>query len=164
MMEWGIPEDTYTYIFKKNLYPLIVRIISELEVKPSFAGSLFGHSLKYVEGHYVSTAEFNFKIVYALIKFLKDKRLDYAVARKMLPVVFQHPKMDFESVLTSIKFKSISHEEIYSHISFLKKKFADIRFSKGEGMEVRWIMGQLRKMAIGNICMKELAEKIKIWE
>jgi glutamyl-tRNA(Gln) amidotransferase subunit E len=161
LKEWGIPEDTYTYIFKKNLYPLIVRIIEELEVKPSFAGSLFGHTLKYVEGHNISVAEFNYKIVYGLLKFLKEKGLDYALARKMLPIVYKHPKMDFESVLTSMKFKSINREEIFSHIPFLKKKFADIRYSKGEGMEVSWIMGQLRKMAIGNICLKELADKIR---
>jgi glutamyl-tRNA(Gln) amidotransferase subunit E len=161
MKTWGIPEDTYTYIFKKNLYPLIERIINELDVKPAFAGSLFGHTLKYVEGHHASTAEFNYKIVHALLKFLKEKGLDYALARKMLPVVYQHPKMDFESVLISIKFKSIVREEIYSHIPFLKKKFADIRVSKGDGLEVSWIMGQLRKMALGNICLKELADKIK---
>lgn len=164
MKTWGIPEDTYTYIFKKNLYPLIVRIVEDLDVKPALAGSLLGHTLKFVEGHFIPAAEFNYKIVYALLKFLKEKKLNYELARRMLPVVYQYPKMDFDSVLTSIKFKSINREEIFSHIPFLKKKFAEIRFSKGEIQEVSWIMGQLRKMAIGNICLKELAEKIRTGE
>ena len=30
MKKWGIPEDTYTYIFKKNLFPIIQSIVDEL--------------------------------------------------------------------------------------------------------------------------------------
>ena len=160
MKAWGIPEDTYTYIFKKNLYPLILRIVEELQVKPVFAGVLFGHTLKFVEGHYTPSAEFNFRIIHALIKYLKEKGLALEMARKMLPVLYQYPKMDFESVLTSIRFKRISHQEIFSHIPFLKKKFAEISANGTAKKESDWIMGQLRKMALGNISMKDLVEKI----
>ena len=40
MKEWGIPEDTYTYIFKKNLFPLIEKIVDELKYDPAFVGKL----------------------------------------------------------------------------------------------------------------------------
>jgi glutamyl-tRNA(Gln) amidotransferase subunit E len=162
MKAWGIPEDTYTYIFKKNHFPLILRIVKELKVKPVFAGVLFGHTLKYVEGHFKPSAEFNFRIIHALLKYLNEQGLEYELARKMLPVLYQYPKMDFESVLTSIRFKRISQQEIYSHIPFLKKKFAEISAKGVAKQKADWIMGQLRKMAIGNVSLKVLAGQIKV--
>lgn len=160
MKEWGIPEDTYTYIFKKDLFPLIEKIIGELEYKPAFVGTLFGHKLKYIEGHYKPSAEFSYKIVYGLLKFIKDKGLTPEIAWLMLPHVYEHPKLDFESVLTSIKFKKVSKEQLLGSVPFLKSKFAEIQHGFKETNERDWIMGQLRKMAIGNIELTDLAAKL----
>jgi glutamyl-tRNA(Gln) amidotransferase subunit E len=161
MLDWKIPEDTHTYIFKKNLYPLIDRIVRELEVNPSFVGKLFGHSLKWVEGHFKPAAEFDYKIVYALLRFLKKEGLDYSIAKRMLPLVYQYPKMDFDSVLTSIKFKKVAKEQLLSQVPFLRKKFAEIRISKGDHVESNWIIGQIRKSAEGNMPLSEIAAEIK---
>jgi glutamyl-tRNA(Gln) amidotransferase subunit E len=66
--------------------------------------------------------------------------------------------MDFESIINSIEFKKIPKEEIISKIPFLKNKFSEIRFSKNDNVESNWVMGQLRKTALGNIDLKELSE------
>lgn len=160
MKDWNIPEDTYTYIFKRDLFPLIQRIVNELGYKPAFAGTLFGHKLKFVEGHFKPTAEFNYRIVYGMLKFIKEKELSPEIAWLMLPQVYEHPKMDFESVLTSIKFKKITKEELLGKLGFLKKKFAEIRYSDNPGNEKDWIMGQLRRSAIGNVELTELAASL----
>lgn len=160
LKEWNVPEDTYTYIFKKNLFPLIERIVNELKVDAAFVGKLFGHTLKWVEGHYKPSAEFDYKVVYALLRFLQKEKIDFAIAAKMLPLVYQYPKMDFDSVLTSIKFKRIPKEQILSQIPFLKKKFAEIRHSKGDSVEKNWIMGQIRKVSEGNVNLSELSDEI----
>jgi glutamyl-tRNA(Gln) amidotransferase subunit E len=160
MKEWGIPEDTFTFIFKKNLFPLIERIVNELGISPAFTGKLFGHTLKWVEGHFKPAAEFDYKIVYALLRFLKQQDLELAIARKMLPLVYQYPKMDFESVLTSVKFKRVSREQLLSQIPFLRKKLAEIRHSKGELVERDWVMGQIRRSAEGNMDLRELSALI----
>jgi glutamyl-tRNA(Gln) amidotransferase subunit E len=73
--KWGAPADTYTYIFKKDLFPLIESIVKELEFNPVFVTTLFGHKLKHIEGQIKPVAEFNYKIIYALLKFLKDQKL-----------------------------------------------------------------------------------------
>jgi glutamyl-tRNA(Gln) amidotransferase subunit E len=78
----------------------------------------------------------------------------------MLPVVYEFPKMDFDSVLDSIKFKKTPKKEIVSRISFLRKKFAEVRISDSPENEAKWIMGQLYKTAIGNIKLSELSEII----
>jgi len=160
LAQWNIPEDTYTYILKKNFYPLIEKIINESGINPVFVGTFFGHTLKFVEGHYTPAAEFNHKIILEMFSYLLDNKLDLELAKKMLPVIYLHPKMDFESVLVSINFKKMPKEEIIAKIPFLKKKFAEIRISKQEEHEKSWIMGELRRIAVGNISMKELKEFI----
>ncbi|KAF0201471.1 MAG: glutamyl-tRNA(Gln) amidotransferase subunit [Bacteroidetes bacterium] len=160
MKEWGIPEDTYTYIFKKNLFPLIEKIVDELKYDPAFVGKLFGHKLKFVEGHSKPVAEFSYKIVYGLLKFISDKGLTPEVAWLMLPHVYEHPKLDFESVLISIKFKKVAKEQLFGSVPFLKSKFAEIQHTDKAGNERDWIMGQLRKMAIGNVSLTELAASL----
>ena len=154
---WGVPEDTYTYIFSKDLFPLIERIVNEVEVEPSFCGTFFGHTLKFVEGHYKPSSAFNHKIIYGLFRFLKERNLDPELAKKMLPVVYQYPKMEFESVLTTIKFKTAEKGDIFNRIPFLKKKFSQIRQKAKPENEHNWIMGQLRPVALGNISLKELS-------
>jgi len=157
---WSVPEDCYTYIFKKNLFPLIERIVSELEYNPAFVGKFFGHAVKWVEGQYTPAAEFDYKIIYALLRFIKQRGLDVSIARRMLPLVYQYPKMEFDSVLTSINFKVVAKDQIISKIPFLKSKLAEIRLSKGADVEHNWVMGQLRRQAEGNMSMQELHKAI----
>ncbi len=160
LKNWDVPEDCYTYIFRKNLFPLIERINKELDIAPAFTGKFFGHAVKWVEGQYKPAAEFDYKIVYALLRFIKQRNLDIGIAHRMLPLVYQYPKMEFESVLTSINFKQIPKDEIVSKIPFLRKKFTEIRRSSGPVVEHDWIMGQLRRQALGNMKMAELHEAV----
>lgn len=158
LKEWNVPEDCYTYIFKKNLFPLIERITNELAISPAFTGKFFGYRVKWVEGQFKPTAEFDYKIIFAMLRFIKQRNLDLSIANRMLPVVYQHPKMEFDSVLTSIKFKPVSKEDIVSKVPFLRKKLEEIRLSNGANVEHNWIMGQLRRQAEGNMNLNELHE------
>jgi glutamyl-tRNA(Gln) amidotransferase subunit E len=161
MQEWQIPENTYKYIFSKNMFPVILKIINELGVPSRFTGAFFGHTLKFVEGHYIKGNEFEYEMIYNLFKYIKQKNLDYLISVKMLPVIFEHPKMDFDSVLTTINFKKIDKKDIISKIPFLKEKFSKTVKRFSEKNEDNWIMGQLRKAAIGNVKLKELYEAVK---
>ena len=160
LKDWNVPDDCFTFIFKKNLFPLIERINKELDISPAFVGKFFGHAVKWVEGQYKPAAEFDYKIVYAMLRFIKQRNLDISIARRMLPLVYQYPKMEFDSVLTSINFKTVSKDQIVSKIPFLRTKLAEIRLSKGNDVEHNWIMGQLRRQAEGNMSMNELHEAI----
>ncbi len=161
LKKWNIPEDCYTYIFKKNLFPLIERITNELDISPAFVGKFFGHAVKWVEGQFKPAAEFDYKIIYALLRFIRKNNLDLNIARRMLPQVYKYPKMEFESVLTSIGFKPYTKDQIVSKVPFLRNKFAEIRLSKGSDVEYNWIMGQLRRQAEGNMSMEELREALR---
>lgn len=163
LQKWGIPEDTYTYILKKNLFSLIEKIIQKLEVEPSFVGTLFGHELKFIEGHFRPASDFKYERIEELLAYLIEHNIDLGITRMMLPIAFEHPQMDFESILSILNFKRITKEDIATKIPFLIEKFAQSSFKKdnNEG-RVRWIMGQLQKMAIGNMSMKELEELVRL--
>ena len=79
----------------------------------------------------------------------------------MISVVYEHPDMMFSSVLTSINYKSRSMEEILAPVKILHEKFRDIQHSEKENGEVNWIMGQVNKLALGNVPMKVLKEEIE---
>jgi glutamyl-tRNA(Gln) amidotransferase subunit E len=160
LKEWNIPEDTHTYIFRNDLFPLLERIVNELDVPPAFCGTFFGHTLKFIEGHYKPSSAFNYKVIFGLFRFLKEKGLEYELAKKMMPVVYQYPKIEFESVLTTIRYKPVEKNEILDRITFLKQKFNQGRNKNNDQNQHNWIMGQLRAMALGNISLTELSEHL----
>lgn len=160
MIDWGIPEDTYTYILSKNLYPLIDDIVNNLELNPKQIGTFLGHTLKFIEGQYEAGYDFNYEKIIDLIKFTKDNNIHFSLIRKMLPIMYEHPKMDFDSILATIKFKKKSEEEIIEQIDFLVEKFDKTARKKTRDNALNWIMGQLRPAAEGNVCLTELQTKV----
>ncbi len=161
MKKWNIPEDTYTYILKNNLFPLLKRIVKDIGLNPVFAGTLLGHRMKFVEGHYEASAEFSYEKIYELLKNITDRKMDAAIIRKLLPVAYQYPKMDFDSLLTSINFKKLSKDDIVTNIPFLIKKFDSIKKSKEKDARDKWLMGQVKNSAIGNVPLKELKKIVE---
>lgn len=161
MKKWGIPEDTFHYILSKNLYPIIEKITNNLKFDAKFIGVFFGHRMKYVEGHFQNNSNLDYWKAYELFKFIVDKKLDKWIAFRMIPVIYEHPQMDFESVLTIIKFVKRNKEEILAPIEFLREKFKDIGINKTQDAEDTWIMGQLSSQALGNMELSELKKVIE---
>jgi Glu-tRNA(Gln) amidotransferase subunit E-like FAD-binding protein len=90
-----------------------------------------------------------------------QQKIDFALAKEMLIEWYQHPKMDLESVLNTLKFKSRKREDIIQQIDFLRDKYRKIGRKQGQTFEHHWIMSQLRGMALGNMNLSELSELIK---
>jgi glutamyl-tRNA(Gln) amidotransferase subunit E len=160
LSKWNIPADTYKYILSKNLFPLIEKIAGQLKIPAKFIGTFLGHRLKNVEGRRVSNSSFDYNIIYNLFNFLKEEKLHYNLAEIMLPVIYQYPQMEFKSVLTSLNFRRRSKEEILAPIDFLLEKYREIGRGKDECREINWVMGQLRKQAVGNMDLQELKSEV----
>lgn len=161
MKKWKIPVDTFHYILSRNLFPLIEKIVTDFNQPPVFTAALFGHHLKYIEGQITPSSPFDYNRIYDLFDFIIKKKVRRDILKKMLPVVYQYPNMDFDSVLTTIGFRPITEEEILETIPMLKEKFNEISKSKEQSAEILWIMGQLRPLALGNMDLKELREKVE---
>lgn len=161
MLQWGVPDDTFTYIHRNNLYPLVSKIHNDLNYDPKFICCFLGQRLKFVEGHYTCPDTFDYNRIYDLLAFIKDQKIDKQFAYKMLPIVYQHPQMDFESVLSELHFKKISKEAIISNIPMFVNKFSQIGRTQCPDAKANWIMGELNSMALGNISMEELKNIVK---
>jgi glutamyl-tRNA(Gln) amidotransferase subunit E len=160
MKKWKIAEHTYTYILSKNLYPIIKEIIHTHDIKPAYIGKFFGQILKYQEGQKKLKDKFNYKILLKLFDFLKNEKIEYELAERMLPVLLEHPLMQFDSIVTEIGFKRIGEEEIAEKIEFLKKKFTLLKGKDKKKAKTDWLMGELRYIAVGNIPLESLYKKV----
>jgi glutamyl-tRNA(Gln) amidotransferase subunit E len=160
LKQWNIPEDTFTYILKNNLVPMVVQAQEILKIPARFTASLLAHTLKHIQGKYPALPEFSFQKVYDLLEFLINRNLDLAISKRMLQHLYQYPKMDFESILFTIGFKEIPKKEIMAKVPFLVRKYQQTRTSLSDEAGVRWVMGNLSTLALGNISLAELSKHI----
>jgi hypothetical protein len=70
--------------------------------------------------------------------------------------------MDFDSILVTLGFKSTSVAEIEGKLPFLVKKYKDIRTSSDDAAGHNWIMGNISKLAIGNVPLSILSKQINL--
>ena len=160
LKKWGVPSDTYHYILRNNLVPLIEKITSGLEMDAGFTGTLLGHTMKHIQGQYPLSPEFSFNRMYDLLSFLKKNNINVSLAKIMLPEIYQHPQMDFTSMLATLKFKQVPTEEILAKVPYLKIIADQSGISKIPDVRARWIMGQLLPTALGNIPMADLKQHV----
>ncbi|MCX6285035.1 MAG: Glu-tRNA(Gln) amidotransferase subunit GatE [Bacteroidetes bacterium] len=162
LTQWGVPADTFTFLLKYNLVPLIEKCNNELGIAPRFCATLLGHTLKHLHGKFEALLLFRNDMIFELLKYIRKRGLDLAIAGKMLRVLYEHPKMDFDSILVTLDFKEITKEEILGKLPFLVKKYQETRLSKDDSAGHRWIMGNLHKLALGNISLRELNNHITL--
>ncbi|UCE24932.1 MAG: Glu-tRNA(Gln) amidotransferase subunit GatE [Candidatus Zixiibacteriota bacterium] len=156
LKSWKVPNDTYHYILRNNLMPAIRRIVDECGFEPKFVATTFGHTLKNISGKMLPADGFTYNKVYGLFKWVRENDLEKEIIGEMLPVVYEHPNILFDSVLTSISYTKNSREKILSYIPMLREKFVRRKATPDSAAETRWIMGYLRKWAVGNMPLKEL--------
>jgi len=93
--------------------------------------------------------------------FIAKKKLLPSIARLMLPVIYEHPDMEFGSVLTAVDFKKYTLDELVAPVDFLYRKFRQIRLKEDEKAAVDWLLGQLHRQALGNVEMTDLKNEIE---
>jgi glutamyl-tRNA(Gln) amidotransferase subunit E len=156
-----VPRDAFHFLLKLNLVPLIERIVADFGAEPRFVASLLAHRFKYVQGHLRPASPFDFERIYQLFAFVHEHKLEREILDVMLPVVYEHPNMDYESVLISIRFSRHDRSSIVSLIPLLREQFARADPSRDADAELRWVMKGLRKMAMGNMPLSDLAQVVR---
>jgi len=159
LTQWEVPQDCFNYLFTHNYFPLIKQIVDELQINPKFAGAFFGHKLKHLHGQH-QQIKFQLQHIYELFAFLQQEKIDFAISYKMLKQMFLHPKMDFDSILSVLKFKKLDMQEVEARIPYLSEKFAPCRKDTNAQDKINALMGQLRTISEGNVNLAELAQKI----
>jgi len=160
LSKWAVPADAFHFILSKNIFPIIEEICERFKFDPKRVAIFFGHTYKNIVGKQKAHNDFNYRKLIGLFKFIREKGLHINIAKYLLPILFQHPSMEFNSMLTALKFKKRSLDELAAPIDFLAEKYRDIRKTDDKEEAANWIMGQLHKQAIGNIELRDLREII----
>lgn len=162
--EWGVPAGACAFLLKHNLAPLIEAIAADFAAEPRFVATLLAHDLKHLLGRRRSSppapaaeADFPFARLHELFAFLQQEKLEREIARVMLPVLVEHPNMDLQSVLATVGFSRRTRKEVLALLPPLRTKYRHIATSRDPGAPGRWIAGQLRQAALGNLPMREVA-------
>lgn len=161
LSEWQAPPDTFTYILRNNLMPVLERMSSEFEVQPRYLVRMYAHTLKSLQGS--DPLPFGNERISDLLKFIRKRGLAWDILPAMLKVLYQNPNMVFSSILSVIGYKQVEPAEIYEQIPVLRQIFGKLKRKSGvrADAEVNWIMGSLRKPALGNVSLKELRAGIE---
>jgi glutamyl-tRNA(Gln) amidotransferase subunit E len=162
MRKWKIPADTFRYLLSRNMIPLIERICGSTPYTPRMVGAFIGQTFRSIEGRKKSRRNFSYEKIYGLFCFINTRKLHPSIARLMMPVIYEHPDMEFGSVLTSIGFRKYSKAELLAPVDFLYRKFLQIRISESEKAAIDWMMGQLHRQALGNMDLSELRSEIEV--
>lgn len=154
LRKWKIPQDAWGYLLRNDLLPLLEDMTGSLPYTPRMLGTLFAHRLRHLEPN--AHPDFTPEKLYDLLRFIHKKGLHPDITVRMLKVLCQHPNMELESVLSVIHWEPADLERITSLIPALRAIFRDVCKTKRLDGESRWIMGNLRKIALGNIPLSEL--------
>jgi len=161
MREWEIPLDCFGYILRNNLFSLLKNIIDHTDFPPSFIGSIIGHHIK----HYDKKLKKNYNSFETIIKKLfvnvHKKKLHREILKVLITAMAENHTGSMETLLQYIDFKSRSKQEITSEIQKLNETFKKNSKTDSPKAEVNWIMGQLRKKAVGNIDLSELRDIVE---
>ncbi|MBU1918010.1 MAG: Glu-tRNA(Gln) amidotransferase subunit GatE [bacterium] len=161
LKKWKVPSDTYTYLLRNNLMEMVRRIIEEFNVSPVFVTTVLAHRLKNLQGKIKQAEPFDVNKVYGLFKFVHHKKLEVEIIKDMLPHVWEHPQIDFESVLTLMPYKPTGKKALQEDIPILINKFNSHKRSKRPNALSDWLMGQLRKPALGSYPLAKLRKLVE---
>ena len=156
LKKWQVPDDCYNHILRNNLVPEIERINNDLKIDPKYIATTFAHTLKHIEGQLISDVPFPYTKVYDIFKFIIEKKISFDIVKSILPVIYLYSQMEFESVLNSLEYERYTKEAILNNVSSLQSMFPKINKSKNPKAAEKWIMGNLRPIALGNIPLREL--------
>ena len=158
LKDWNFPEDSLHFILSKNLFPTIENIINE-GFDTKFVAKLFSQNIRNLSGK--SKNKVNYDRILEMLQFIKTNNLENEIAFKILPELFKTPDTKFETILTDLKFKRYTKEEIMLKIDSLNKEFGKVAKNKTKENKISWIMEELRNIAVGNIDFSELYKLIK---
>ncbi|MDD3050715.1 MAG: Glu-tRNA(Gln) amidotransferase subunit GatE [Candidatus Cloacimonetes bacterium] len=161
LSEWKIPTESFSYLLRNNLVPLLEKVEAKLEFSPRITARYLAQNLKHLQGIGIYNEPFDYARIFQLFEFIKEKKLQHEIITEMLPLILHNPNMEFDSILTLIGFTKIDHEEIFSSIPGLMEMFDAVRTTNRQDACIDYIMGVLRKTALGNISMKELGNSVR---
>lgn len=156
LADWKVPPDAYPYILRNNLMPFIEQTSLKHNLPPKKIALLFAHNLKSLQGDH--PLPFPPEKISELLGFISSQGLTFDIIYETLPELYRNPKILLPSLLNLAGYQQTSREEIIKEIPVLRRIYRSLpqRSANVPHSELNWIMGRLRKSALGNIPLQEL--------
>ncbi len=155
LADWDIPEDCHAFILKRNLLPTLRSLIVN-GWDPAYAGALLGHTLRSVCGDRPGDLTW----LVALADDVRKRGLD----RDILPVLiargYNSTSPTLDALLREVGYSAITGEALRKQIPGLAEQFSPRKRQRSPYAMRNWIMGQLRKHALGNLRLSSLSNWI----
>jgi len=169
LKKWNVPEDTFIFILRHDLTPLIEQIVNEFNFSYSSVSILFGQFIKNLFGKDIvgtsksDNKQFIFKMTYDLCKYMKDEELDFYIIHKLLKKAVNSSNLNYDDLLAKIGFKRYSKDELFEKADNLMNEYDTLpKKSSNLGAKQRWVMGKIKNFALGNINLTTIAEYLKL--
>ena len=164
MDAWDIPMDARRYILRRGLFETLAELIDNLGIRPSQAGALLGHAVRHISG--ARSVDGN-ALVEALQQALAqgmNADLFPQIARKVLAEGAS--SVPVGELLGELRVGTESMPGLLARLPELMPRFAPTKRLKRRQQSVtaakeRWLMGQLRPDAIGNVPLAKLAMAVQ---
>ncbi len=159
MHDWNLPEDTWIYLLRRNLIPLIEKIHNDFGFDCCETGKILGHRLRSLERRKATIPDFRYETIYELFGFIKKKELLPAIIRVMLPSVVATDKPDFEEILSSLNHRRYTIDEITAiALPFLGQSGNN---NRNGSVKNEIVMGMIHMKALGNVNLAEVWKEIE---
>lgn len=153
---WDVPKDAYHYILRNNLMPVIESISATHNVSPKIVAVIYAHKLKSLQAD--KPLPFSHEQISDLFRFVISRSLTMDILFEMLPIIYKNPNMVFSSVLSVLNYQPVDREKVIEQIPILHEMYSNfpMKSKRIPYSELSWIMGRLRKLALGNVLLKDL--------
>ena len=161
LREWEVPADCTPYLLRRNLIPLVERIAGATQYSPGFVCRLFGHTLKHLEPKTDGWTEVRIERLFGLFTFADAGNLNSELVKVLLTGFMTHPHEEFDVILRNTGYAPRSREDILESIPGLAGEFVYNGNGDHARARERWMMGQLRIRALGNMPLSELFQHVR---
>jgi len=151
---WKVPDDTHAFILRRNLFGTVERLVDDLELDPSFAGTLVGHRLRHVSGDGPVDGERVVRVVDDALR----RGLTLDALQALVPAAVVEPDATFDRLLERIGYRSAEPPAVFDALDRLWSELHDEDASPD--LVKRRILGSLRPLALGNVPLSGLAAQI----
>jgi len=150
---WGVPRDTYDFILRRALFPLVRRLYEAAGMSPRRAGTLVGHDLRRA----ARTVSIDAKRVLDVVRAAHSRGLADDVLRPLVPAALAEPSSDLDRLLIRIGYRAASPGDIEAE---MERLLATVDDAEDPADARDRIVGALRPIALGNVPLRDVASAV----
>ena len=160
LQSWQIPADQWNHLLRYNLLPVLENLSETHKIPPRKLAAYYAQTLKNLQG--CKGLPFDHQRISDLLLFVQSRALQPEIIPELLKLLFHNPNMQFSSLLALLGYEAEGIAELGAQIKTLQTMWPKVktRGKKRDDAMQNWIMGRLRKAALGNIALPELKQLV----